>query len=204
MRLALVVLGIVLSASSCFAQGEILDKGQNAFFVQGGIFSADDITAGGGGAGYSFLGTYDLSTAVIRCAREGRSAITICSVAADEHVLRYSIARKSTLILSLHQALQLQTSSPERESSNIGDLGVSGTYKLSPGPGTKILLSAGYVRSFVMDGAGTGLGALLIDGTFAFHPGSDRMYMSLTPSVSIQEDLTVFGLTFSLAFLRSS
>jgi hypothetical protein len=210
MRVLLVVLSIVVAASTCFAQGEILDKGQSAVFVQGGIFKAEDMTAGGGSVGYSFHGLIDLGVSMMSTSYSYGGWYHSYSVStwshslfANEHIALTSAASSTTFLLSLHQAFSWLSKDavklPGGESFETINLGAFGTLKAVSGPASRVLLSVGYVQGISIEGYSSS-GMLEISSTVASFT-SGQHWIGITPSVDITEDQTTVGLTLSLLTL---
>jgi hypothetical protein len=202
MRAAFIILGIILSASVCFAQGELLSEGQSAFLFYGGVSAAHQLTSGGGGIGYSFDGAFDLAGGLTRTTLEGWAPVSTISAGVEEHIWRNRESANESVILSLCQAVNLMTASGElgRQSSFALDLGVSGTYRRSLSRAVKVLYSAGYVRTILTEEGKGSVGALLLGATLAHYNG--RIYLSLAPSVSLQADRTTIGLTVGITSVQ--
>ncbi len=202
MRTGFVALGLWLLASACFAQGELLNEGQSAFFAHGGVSAAHQLTSVGAGIGYSFDGAFDIAGGLTRTTFEGWAPVSTISAGVEEYIWRNRESANESVILSLCQAVNLMTASGElgRQSSFALDLGVSGTYRLSLSPAVKVLYSAGYVRSILTEEGKGSVGALLLGATLAHCNG--RMYLSLAPSVSLQADRTTIGLIVGITSVQ--
>jgi len=209
MRLALVVLSIVLSASACFAQGEILDRGQSAIFAYYGLATGSgeqyndsyQVNLKALGLGYSHRGLFDYGLSIAMYSRPSDAWSPSLSV--NEHVVRAGDPSRSVWVISLHQSIawigREFRALPGDDTQEQATAGAQATLKLTPSSAAVVSLSAAYLHSFGLSEGGRSADALQIDGAYVVCTKGTR-YL-ITPLVQFQNDQTTYGVTLSLMFL---
>jgi len=193
-----VIIGILLAASSCLAQGVFLEKGTSAPFIDFGFATEEEVYLFGLSVGFSAGGVFDFGVGGVY-GGDNHSSVGGFSQFAAINFLRATNAESSRFSLSFTQSVTSLGRLGTKYGNSTTDVSLGGRAVLQVGRSkTAVAPFAGFARTGL---ASTTRDVNVYEFGIAIVNFSHRSVIVVTPTISTGGEITSFALSFTLNLL---
>ncbi|KAB2925226.1 MAG: hypothetical protein F9K22_03805 [Bacteroidetes bacterium] len=216
--LAILILA-VCGSSLLFSQGQFLERGQNGFGIQGSFSSTDNATSLGGSLGYSASGVFDFGLSISSISfKEKLLGEDVSATALAPFIAIHAVKQNETTPISVSLSASYESDSYSSKALTDNRLELSatgytigatiyGNVQTTPTMIIQPSLGVNYfsTEAVLKDSFGNSVndeetGTVVVIGLAGIFQSTPTTYFGISPSMSIHNDETAFGLRAGFIF----